>query len=66
MEQSPTRETDQLWEETAVEHDVPLSDTAAVITRNVKPKPSPSIFSRGDLHCHAVIGPCKSISPAIV
>jgi len=48
VEQSPTRETEQLREETAVEHDAPLSDTAAEITLQAKPQPSPSIFSRGD------------------
>ena len=48
VEQSPTRETEKLREETAVEHDVPQSDTVAVVTRHVKPNPSLSIFSCED------------------
>jgi hypothetical protein len=44
VEQSPIRETEQLREETAVEHDVHLSDNAAVVTIHVKPKPSLANF----------------------
>jgi len=48
-DQSPCRETERLREESALEHepDVQLSDNYANFAVE-KPKPSPSIFSRGD------------------
>jgi len=54
--ESPTRETEQLREEPAVEHDVPLHDSATVLTDHIKPKPSPSIFSRGDFMMEVLDG----------
>ena len=39
-----------------MEHDVPLNDSATVLTERMKPKPSPSIFSRGDFMMEVLDG----------